>query len=75
MHTSIKLGSNQNTQQIDNVIRLIKGNADCTKDLIYHIDDLIETKRLPEYIKEALIMHRNACVINTMNSTKTILSI
>ena len=75
MQKLTKLGSNHSPKEIENVIELIKDNVDCTKDIIYHIDDFIETKRLPTPIKEALITLRNACSINVMNFTKAIQAI
>ncbi|MDH7444446.1 hypothetical protein [Aquimarina sp. 2201CG14-23] len=70
MSDTANLNSSPNSKEIENVIHLIKNNVDCTKAIINHIDDFLETKQLPKSILDALITQRNACAVNIMNFTR-----
>ncbi|GAA3514540.1 hypothetical protein GCM10022393_30620 [Aquimarina addita] len=57
----------QKNNEINNVIHLIQNNIDCSKEIINHIDTILETKEIPASISNDLITQRNACAVNVMN--------
>lgn len=70
MKNLTKTNNNSNPTELENVIDLIQYNMDCTKDIIYHIDDYLESKLLPKPILDALVAQRNTCAVNVMNFTR-----
>ncbi len=64
--------NNQSSRELEKMINLIKNNLDCSKDIINHIDNFVETKQLPKSILDALITQRNACAITVINFTRVI---
>lgn len=59
-------------KDVDDIINLLAKNVRCTNNLIQRIDQLIESKNLPESITKVLVTFRNTCAINVMNITQVI---
>ncbi len=59
---------------VEDVLKLIEKNIEGSNSVIYGIDQLIENKSIPEYIRETLIALRDIYAINTMNIERFICS-
>ncbi len=55
------------TNEIETVLKIIESYMDNSTKVIYHIDQLIEKKNLPDYLYKTLISLRDTYSINIMN--------
>ncbi len=55
------------TNEIETVLKIIESYMDNSTKVIYHIDQLIENKNLPDYLYKTLTSLRDTYSINIMN--------
>ncbi len=55
------------TNEIETILKIIENYMDNSTKVIYHIDQLIENKNLPDYLYKTLISLRDTYSINIMN--------
>ncbi|GAA4278787.1 hypothetical protein [Aquimarina mytili] len=55
------------TNEIETVLKIIENYMDNSTKVVYHIDQLLESKNLPDYLYKTLISLRDTYSINIMN--------